>query len=369
MSDGQQLRIPGPTPLPPEVVAALSKPMINHRSQEFRQLLASVSERLQRVIGTANDVIVLTASGTGGLEAAVANTIEPGDAVLSLCSGYFGERFAQIAERFGAKVAYIRSEPGQPIDPAPVAEAAKKQRFTAVLATHSETSTGVLNDLPAISQALHAAPERPLLLVDGVSSLGAAPLGLADEEYDIAITASQKAWMAPPGLAMLAVSERAFKRAEVCRSPRLYFDVVAARKSASRGETPWTPAETLLYGLDAALDLILLEGVADVFARHRRLSARLRQGLRDLGLSVLSAEAWASPTVTAAFLPAGLAYAQFQAHLEAAYGIQLAGGQGALKDKVFRIGHMGYIADEDIEYLLQSIAGTLQHFAISRGGN
>ena len=354
-----QLRIPGPTPLPPEVLQALSRPMINHRSPEFHQLLFALGERVQKVIGTGNDVLFLTASGTGGLEAAVANAIAAGDRVLSVCIGHFGERLAEIAEVFGAKVDYLRFAPGTAADPVLLAQQLTRERYEAVLVTHSETSTGVLNDLPAISRALDSVPYRPLLLVDGVSSLAAVPLSLADHECDIVVTASQKAWMAPPGLAMLAVSERAWAKIEACRSPRTYLDLVAARRYARRGETPWTPAISVLYGLDAALDLILAEGLASVFARHQLLARRFRTGLRDMGLTTLAREECASPTVTVVPLPSAVPAERLLEELRLQHGVEAAGGQGELKGRAIRFGHMGYVSEQDIDYLLAAIADAL----------
>jgi len=359
-----RLQVPGPTPLPPEVVEALTHPMISHRSDEFHELMRRVVTNVGQIIGTGNTILVLTTSGTGALEAAVANTIQPGDRVLSIRVGHFGQRFAQIAERFGAQLDRLTFEPGQAADPKVVAAAVSKLDYHAVLVTHCETSTGVLNDLQAISQALDAARQRPLLLVDGVSSLGATPLGLHDDEFDIVVTASQKAWMTPPGLAMLAVSERAWLATERCTSPRFYFDLAAAHSYARRGETPWTPAISLLYGLDAATKLILKEGAAQVFSRHAHLARRLREGLRDMGLQILASEHHASPTVTVARLPCGLESASLLQRLRERHMIVAADGQGSLKGKVFRIGHMGYVSQDDVEYLLDAVRDVLCSFGI-----
>jgi aspartate aminotransferase-like enzyme len=354
------LRIPGPTPVPPEVLAALSKPMISHRSPEFRRLLATITERLERVLGTANEVLLLTASGTGGLEAAVANTISPGDPVLAVSIGHFGERFAEIAASYGAELDYLRSTPGQVADPREVARAVAAKPYRAVLVTHCETSTGALNDLAALSAALGAATERPLLLVDGVSSLAGVPLGLADDGYDVAVTASQKAWMCPPGLCMVAVSSRGWERIETCRSPRTYLDLRAARRFAKRGETPWTPAITLLYGLDVALDMLLAEGMATVYARHERLARRFREGLRAIGLAPLAAEEHASPTVTAALLPDGMRSATLIERLRTEHGIEVADGQDGLKGRALRAGHMGYVSEGGIQALLTALSAVIE---------
>ena len=355
-----QLRIPGPTPLPPAVLAALARPMISHRGDEFHALLASITERAQRVLGTRNEVMLLTASGTGGLEAAATSALGAGDRALSVVTGHFGERFAEAAVRSGAAVDYLRFAPGTAADPGEVATRLAGAEYDAVLVTHCETSTGVLNDLPGLSRALDASPRRPLLLIDGVSSLAGVALGLADDEYDVAVTASQKAWMAPPGLSMVAVSERAWARIGATDSRGGYLDLATARRYAKRHETPWTPAVTLLYGLDAALDLILDEGVENVLARHQRLAARLRQGLRQLGLQTLATEAAASPTVTAVHLPAGVQYAALAGHLRDRFGLVVADGQDQLKGKLFHIGHMGYIGDADVDYILEAVAAGLE---------
>lgn len=355
-----QLRIPGPTPLPPEVLAALCRPMISHRGAEFHALLAGITERVQRVLRADNEVVVLTASGTGGLEAAATSALGPGDRALSVSIGHFGERFAEAAVRSGATVDYLRSEPGSAADPTALASRLAEGGYDAVLVTHCETSTGVLNDLPALSRALDAAPRRPLLLIDGVSSLAGAPLGLSDEQFDVVVTASQKAWMSPPGLSMVAVSARAWEHMGNVEGRGGYLDLATARKYARRQETPWTPAVTLLYGLDAALDLILAEGVDNVLARHSRLAARLRRGFRVLGLETLAAEAVASPTVTAVRLPPGVAYADLSAYLRQHFGLVIADGQDQLKGKVFRIGHMGYIGDADVDYILEATSAGLK---------
>jgi aspartate aminotransferase-like enzyme len=281
--------------------------------------------------------------------------------VLSGRVGHFGRRFAEVAERFGAAIDYLDFAPGSAADPESLAEAVRRGGYRVVLLTHCETSTGVLNDVTSLSRALDSAAERPLLLIDGVSSLAGAPLGLSDDDYDVVVTASQKAWMAPPGLSMLTVSARGWQRIAACRSPRLYLDLLEARRYAGRGETPWTPGLTLLYGLDVALDLILDEGLPQVYARHRHLAARLRQAMRASGLEVLASEECASPTVTAALLPEGVEFAAVSQHLLAQHQVTVADGQDQLKGRAIRIGHMGYIGDADIDHLSLAIGETMQH--------
>ncbi|NLT41324.1 MAG: alanine--glyoxylate aminotransferase family protein [Anaerolineae bacterium] len=357
--DQLEVRVPGPTPLPPQVRQALSRPMVSHRSQAFRDLLHGLDLRIRPMLGTQQEVLFLTASGTGGLEAAICNTIEAGDRVLSLSTGYFGERFAGIAARYGAKVDYLRARPGATVDAGAVAARLSTASFRAVLVTHSETSTGVLNPVGEIARVVNEASNRPLLLLDGVSSLGAVPLAMDTLNVDVVVTASQKAWMTPPGLAMVALSDRAWERASGCTSPRYYFDLAAARDSALRGETPWTPGVSLLYGLEAALGLMEAEGFERVTARHLRLAARVREGLVQLGFSLVAAPGFESPTVTAAYLPAGVEAHQLTACLERDFGIQIAGGQADLKGRIIRIGHMGYIGEDNVTNLLRSIESAL----------
>lgn len=360
MSRSLEVRVPGPTPLPPEVQAAVGRSMVSHRSRGFRDLFLSLGARLRPLLGAETEVIFLTASGTGGLEAAVANTIEANDAVLSVCIGHFGERFAEIAQRYGAAVDYLRFEPGQAADPDLVRDRLASRRYRAVLVTHCETSTGVLNDVAALGEVIKQAPGQPLYLLDGVSSLGGVPFDMAAVGADVVVTASQKAWMTPPGLSMVVLSPRAWERAEACTTPRTYFDLKSARDYGRRGETPWTPAISLLYGLDAALDLIAAEGPERVYERHRTLSRAIREGLRDLGFTILADESHASPTVTAAHLPEGVVFAELSRLLEDEYSIQVSGGQGALKGRLLRIGHMGYIGESNVAYLLESIAAAVQ---------
>ncbi len=355
-----EVRVPGPTPLPPEVRAALSTPMVSHRSQAFRGLLHRLDQTIRPLLGTEQQVLLLTTSGTGGLEAAVVNMVEPGDHVLSLSTGFFGERFASIAARYGATVDFLRSQPGCPVDPTMVAQRLSERSYRAVLVTHCETSTGVLNPIADIAAAVDRSQERPLLLLDGVSSLGAVPLDMDGLRIDVVVTASQKAWMTPPGLAMIALSERAWQRVEQCSTPRYYLDLIAARSSGIRGETPWTPGLSLMYGLEAALSLIKAEGFDEVVRRHLRLSRRVRAGLEAMDFRLLASPGYESPTVTAAYLPQGVAYESLSGLLESEHGVQVAGGVGEMKGKIIRIGHMGYIGEDNVAYLLESIAASLR---------
>ena len=351
------LRIPGPTPLPEQVRGALSGEMINHRGPLFADLLREVSHGLQPFFGTREDVLLLTASGTGGLEAALVNMLSPGDRVLAVPIGSFGTRFAEIAEAYGAQVTRLEVPWGQAMDAAAVGKAIREMGdCRAVLTTHNETSTGVLNDLGALSRVLgKMGAERPLWLVDAVSSLGAVQVAMDELGIDALVTASQKAWMAPPGLAPIAFSARAWQASEVARCPRYYWDLRSMQKSASSGGTPFTPNIPALYGLRAALKLMHEEGGAAIERRHRDAARHVRQRLSALGLSLLADDAVASPTVTAVRMPEGVSATQVQRKLRIEYDIELGAGMGALKDSVLRIAHMGLFRMDELDAAVDAL--------------
>jgi len=356
------LRIPGPTALPPSVREAGGRQMVNHRGDEFKALLARVTAAMQPYFGTRHDVILLTCAGTGGLEAAIVNTLSPGDPVLAVTMGAFGDRFAKIAEVYGAAVTRLEVEWGEAPDPAGVAQAASAiPGLKAVLLTHNETSTGVTSDVKAIAAAVRDAAPEALLLVDAISALGAVPFAMDHWGLDLVVTGSQKAWMAAPGMAMVAVGPRAWAAAEHARMPRFYLDLARHRESAVSGETPWTPAVAVLFQVDEGLRLMAAEGDG-VFARHEAAMAMARAGLRAIGFELLADDRVASRTVTAARIPDGLDWKAFNGALKAR-GLVLAGGQGKLKGRIFRLGHLGSVTTDDI---LAAI-GVIEHSAIEQG--
>lgn len=353
-----QLRIPGPTPCPPETLQAASHQMINHRGKEFGQLLQSVTVRLKQIFQTKGDVFVLTCAGTGGLEAAIVNTLSPGDEILACSCGVFGDRFADIAEQYGAKVNRLNFEWGTPAKPEAIRQALRANtNIKAVLVTHNETSTGVTNDLASISSVVKEFDK--LLLVDAVSSLGCIDLPADDWQCDIVVTASQKGWMVPPGLAMISVSEKAWKAYSQARMPRFYLDFAKAKDYLQKGQTPWTPAISICYALDASLDLMLNEGLQNVFARHKRVAQMTRNGIKSLGLSLLPDESCASNTVTAVNALDKLDVSKFVQILKEESDVVIAGGQRKLSGKIFRIGHMGLVNEDDIKVTLRAIEKTL----------
>jgi len=358
------LRVPGPTPLPPAVMEAMAQPMIGHRTDDFRRLMWDVQEPLQAVFGTAGDVLVLTASGTGGLEAAITNLLSPGDRVVAACIGTFGERFADIAHAFGACVRRLDFPGGEAADPQKMADALRSEPLAkAVLLTHNETMTGVANDVRTLIGAAREVRPDVCVIVDGVSSVGSMPM-LADAwGCDAVVTASQKGLMAPPGMALVALSERAWSVVEESRSPRFYWDLRQARRLAQKGETPFTPAVSALQGLRAGLHLLMDEGLEAVFERHRRLARLTREGFGALGFRLVSDERHASPTVTAAWVPEGVSADALLDCMRARHGVIAAPGH--VKDRTIRVAHMGWVSDDDMRCALNAVGASLREL---RGG-
>ena len=346
MKGKQYLMIPGPTPIPPEVTAAMSMPIIGHRSDDFAKFYSIVVGKVKEVFQTKNDLFVLTNSGTGAMETAVANVINPGDRVLALVTGNFGERFANIAKAYGADVEEVNFEWGKEVYLGVVKAKLGSGSYKAVLATQNETSTGVANDIAGIS-ALVSGTDA-LLMVDGVSGMGGIELKTDEWKVDIAITASQKAFMLPPGLSMISINDKAWKIIDQNSSPCFYFSLPAAKKSIAKWNTPYTPNVSLIFGLNAALDMMLEEGMKNVYERHLLLARAARAAIKALGLKLLAEDHCASPTVTAAYAPEGYDGDSLRKVLRKQYGIVFAGGQGNLKGKIFRIAHMGYADKMDI---------------------
>ena len=350
-----QLRIPGPTPLPEEILQAMARQMINHRGPEFAEMIHEATAILKEMFQTEGDVLILTGSGTGGMEAAVVNTLSPGDKVLCLCNGAFGERFADIAEQFGAEVSRLRFDWGQAVEPAAVRQALSQDSgIKAVLVTQNETSTGLTNDLASISAVVKEFDK--LLLVDAISGLSAIDLPTDAWGCDVVVTGSQKGWMAPPGLAMVSVSARGWQANAEAKIPRYYWDFAKAKKLLDeKGQTPWTPGITAIYALSAALRLMKREGLSNIIARHARVGARAREGVKSLGLSLFADENYASNTVTAIKVPDGLDAKRLLSILREEHDTILAGGQQKLDGKIFRIGHLGYVAEDDIDVVIKAL--------------
>ena len=352
------LRIPGPTPVPDDVLEAMSGEMINHRGPEFQEISARVTENLKMVFQTETDVLILTTSGTGGMEAAVVNTLSPGDVVLSVSIGVFGDRFAQIAETYGASVIRLTADWGEAIDPDSIRGALNENpSVKAVLVTHNETSTGVTNDLAAISKVVKEFDK--LLLVDAVSSLSSIPFCADEWDCDVVVSGSQKGWMVPPGLAFVSVSAKGWEAYAESKIPRFYFDLGSAKRYYERGQTPWTPAVSVYYAMDVALGKMFAEGLDNIYARHARLAQKTRDGVKALGLTLFASESHASNTVTAVKVPEGVEARALVRQMQSDHNIVLAGGQQSLDGKIVRVGHLGYVSDEDIDHVLRALEDVL----------
>ncbi len=350
----EELRIPGPTPCPDEVLQAMTKQMINHRGEEFVEILNGVTDKLKQLFQTKNDVFLLTGSGTGGLEAAIVNSLSPGDKVLSVSNGVFGERFATIAQRFGAEVIPLRFEWGKPADADAVRQSLQAEaEIKAVLVTHNETSTGVTNDLASISSVVKEFDK--LLVVDAISSMGSIDLPVDDWHCDVTISGSQKGWMVPPGMAMVSVSQEAWQAHAKANMPRFYGDFAQAKSYLERGQTPWTPAVSTIFALSVSLEMMLKEGLPNIVARHARVGRAARDGVKSLGLSLFAEEDYASNTVTAVSSSDGLDTKKLLQILREEHQVVLAGGQQKLDGKIFRIGHLGWVTEDDMETVISAL--------------
>ena len=356
------LRIPGPTPVPDDILQILSTQMINHRGPEFKALLYRVTERLKTVFATQNDMFILSSSGTGGMEAAIANTLSAGDKVLCASIGSFGNRFGEIAKRFGADVDMLNFEPGTSINIDTLEQAINERKdLKAVLVTHNETNTGVTNNLKQVAKIVKKDPNR-LLLVDGISSVCSIPLQTDEWECDVVISASQKGWMLPPGLAFISFSPLAWKFNSLSNMPRFYFDLIQYKSYYDKGQPPWTPALSIIFALDKALEQIIDEGMERVYSRHASIANQVRDGITQIGLSLFPDISVASNTVTAVKSPEGLDADILRKEIQKGHDVVLAGGYGPQQGKIFRIGHLGYVRPREIDETIKAIKLTLKNF-------
>ncbi|WP_107727610.1 pyridoxal-phosphate-dependent aminotransferase family protein [Desmospora activa] len=346
LQDKFRLQIPGPTPVPTRIQQAMLRPMMGHRDPESSELVTACSQRLRPLFGTSQPVLILTASGTAALEAAVVNSVKPDGEAAVVVTGAFGDRFAKILNKNNIVTHRLDIPWGKACTPEELSAFLKERpQVEAVFFTYCETSTGVLNPIRQLAAVVREQTDA-LVVVDGVSAVGGAP-ALADEwGIDILVTGSQKALMLPAGLSFAAVSQQAWKRIEANTRPRFYLDLAAYRDSLAKKTTPYTPAVSLFYGLEAALDMIEEEGLETIFVRHELMMRMTRAGVRSMGLELLTTESDASPTVTAVKGENGSAES-IRAEMKK-LNIRLAGGQQHLKGKIFRIGHMGYSDPLDI---------------------
>ena len=364
MTFNTQLRIPGPTPLPERVVRSMSRPMIDHRGPEFATILGEITAGAKRVFKTSNDLLVLTCSGTGGLESAVANLVSPGDEVVVALCGNFGERFAALASAYGADVVRLEFEWGQPVDPDDLALVLRSHpRAKVVLLTHNETSTGLTNALRQLARVANDAGR--IVVVDGVSSISSIAIETDAWGIDVAVSGSQKGWMAPPGLALVSVSERAWALQAKARSPRFYFDWKENKTWADKGQTPFTPAIGVAFALQEGLRMLEEEGLDAVYERHARLARATQVGLQALGFQLYAQEGFRSNTVTSATPPPGLDVTALRTLLDTKYGVVIAGGQGKMTGKMIRVGHLGAVAEGDVVQVLWAIEQALEELDIA----
>jgi aspartate aminotransferase-like enzyme len=338
------LLAPGPTPVPPEVLLAMAQPVIHHRTPQFEAVVADVQDNLKRLFETTQDVLMLAASGTGAMEAAVINTTSPGDRVLVVNGGKFGERWGKIAATYGLTVDEIKVEWGRAVEPAAVDRALRAHPDTKlVLMQASETSTTALHPVAEVAKLTR---ERDtLLVVDGITAVGVLPMPMDALGIDILVTGSQKALMLPPGLAFIALSERAWQANAAAKMPRFYFDLKRERDNQRQHTTAWTPAISLINGLKTALAMMFEEGMPNVFARQDRLARATRAGAQALGLKLVAPDN-PSPATTGIFLPEGTG--KVVGYLRDSIGVTFAGGQDQLKGKIVRVAHLGYIGTFDI---------------------
>jgi aspartate aminotransferase-like enzyme len=343
------LFIPGPVAVSEPVLAAMARPLINHRGPEYARLLHRIADRLKPIFATKGDVLLMGASGTGSLEAAVTNLFGPGDVLLACPTGVFGERIAAIAKMWGCTVEMLETPWGAGVDPGALAarlRADREKKITGILLTHNETSTGVQIDLAAMSRAIGDHPAY--LVVDAVSSLGASEFRMDEWKLDIVCAASQKALACPPGLAMVAVSARAWEKIKANNAPRFYFDLTKYKEFFDKGEPPWTPPVSVAFALDVAIDLYEREGGRKVWARHARYTEALHEAVKAIGMEVFSRDGVHSVTVTGILTPHGLDNGTVLTKLLNEHGIVISGGQGKMAGKMWRWGTMGTISEADI---------------------
>ncbi len=353
MAVKRYLMAPGPTPVPPEVLAAGAEPVLHHRGPDFRELMLRCLARLQEVCRTQNDVLLFTASGSGAFESAVVNLLSPGEPVLAVTAGEFGDRWAALAATYGADVHELRYAWGETPRPEDVRARLEETGAEVVFLVHSETSTGVVADVQALAQAAREA--GALTVVDAVSSVGAVPLETDTWGLDVVVAGSQKALMTPPGLSLVVVSSRAWERAARTTTPRFYFDWARMRASLETGTTPFTPAVSVVVALDTALGLLLEEGLEAAFARHAALGRACREGAKAMGLELFSPDEERSAIVTAILAPTGVDARELVLALRGRFGITVAGGHGELAPRMFRIGHIGYYDVFDITTALAAV--------------
>ena len=364
------LMIPGPTPVPEKVLLAMAKHPIGHRSGEFGKIIAETNANLQWLFQTKNHVLTLAASGTGTIEAAIINFLSAGDRVLVGSNGKFGDRWAQISKAYGLDVQLISADWGVPLDPNDFKkelDADTDKKIKAVIITHSETSTGVLNDLETINQHVKAHGEA-LIIVDAVTSLGSYNIPVDEWGIDVIGSGSQKGFMLPPGMGFVAVSDKAWAAYETANLPKFYFDLGKYKKSADKDTTPFTPPVNLYFGMKVALEMMREEGLENIFARHKRHKEAARAAMKAFGLELFAPDDNASPAVTSV-VPKEVDAEKIRSIMKNRFDIALAGGQDHYKGKMFRMGHLGFVSDRDILCAIGALEATLKEIGYAAPGS
>ncbi len=352
--------IPGPTPVPERVLEALGRHPIGHRSKDFQKIVKSTTENLQWLHQTKNEILTITGSGTAAMEAGIINTLSKGDTVICGENGKFGQRWVKVAEEFGLKVIQINAEWGKPLDPEKfkdILENDFNKDIKAVILTHSETSTGVINDLKTISKYIRK-HKQALSIIDCVTSIGAFNVPIDEWELDIVASGSQKGYMIPPGLSFIAMSDKAWRANDLSNLPKFYLDLKSYKKSLINDSNPFTPSVNLMFALDEALRMMKDEGLENIFQKHERHKLAISEAAKKLNLKLFASKESLSPSITA-IETQNFDAESFRKSIQDKYGIQLAGGQDHLKGKIFRVGHLGYINDLDIISAITAIGLTL----------
>jgi len=357
------LLTPGPTPVPPEALKAMARPIIHHRTPQFQAILKEVEEGLKYVFQTKNDVLIFASSGTGAMEGAVASLLSPGDKAIVVRGGKFGERWGELCEAYGIEFAAIDVEWGKAVDPLEIkkilegqATSDKRQGIKAVYVTLCETSTGVTTDIEAIARITKA--QQAVLVVDAISALGAVPLKTDEWGIDVVVSGSQKGLMIPPGLAFVSLSPKAQDLAQKSKLPKYYFDFKAYKKSIEKNDTPYTPAVNLIIGLNEALRMIIKEGLENIISRHQKHARAVRTAMKALGLELFAPDVY-SDAVTSVRVPEGVDGTKLVKTMRDTHGVAIAGGQAQLKGKIFRIATMGHITADDLRVGIDTLETVL----------
>ena len=350
------LRIPGPIPVNDDILESMGTPMINHRGPEFKEILYRTTERLKTVFSTKNDVYIITGSGTSAMEAAVVNTLSPGDKAINATVGVFGNRFGVISERYGVDLVSLEFPFGSDVDLDVLRNCLNANPdVKAVMVTHNETSTGVTNNLQAISTVVKKEYDK-LILVDGISSVCSLPLETDLWDLDVVATASQKGWMLPPGLAFISFSQKAWEAHSRSTMPRFYLDMAEYKRYYEIGQPPFTPSVSCMFALDLALDQIISEGMGSVFERHASIGQYTRDCIAELNLNIFPhSKEIASNTCTAVEVPEGVDGSKLVSKMRDEHKVVIAGGQASLSGKIFRIGHMGQTTESDIKGAMDAL--------------